>query len=147
MPADAVVEDGVAQGIVDAIVAQGKELEKVLLETGIVTGQPHTESWQVDAEQLVRHFDRHCVIMRGHLPRYYWPKYRRGSSDQRDVTLCTCREFARHAECEHQVFVLALCARPGDPPDLENAPTVRKTGRKRKAEANLTSEEKRGRQQ
>jgi hypothetical protein len=40
MSADAVVEDGVAQGIVDAIVAQGKELEKVLLETGIVTGRP-----------------------------------------------------------------------------------------------------------
>jgi hypothetical protein len=40
-----------------------------------------------------------------------------------------------------------LCAQPGDSPDLENAPTVRKTGRKRKAEANLTSEKKRGRQQ
>ena len=81
---------------------------------------------------LKKHFHTHCVVMTGHLPFAYWPKYKRLTGERKAVTFCTCGCFGQHVECEHQYFALALTAGPGELPDLANAPFVSKRGRKRK---------------
>ena len=122
-----------ATHVVDAITSEGVALERVLMEAGVVTGDAWSEAWSLDTKVLRRLFHDLCVVMKGHLPGEYWPKYRKASQEPREITLCTCPEFAQHAECEHQVFVLGMLARPGESPNLANTPLVRKKGRKRKA--------------
>ena len=104
-------------------------LEARLLATGIISEEKCSDTLHVDHKSLGRRVDDHCVVMTGHLPAEYWPKYRRRTSEPRAVTLCTCGEFSAHAECEHQLFVLAQEDGPGAP-RLSDAPTKKKLGRK-----------------
>jgi hypothetical protein len=132
MPAKAVISKPDADCVVSMITSEGPALEKILVKAGIVLGEPWTDTWSVDFN-VARHFFKDlCVVITGHLPGQYWPKYRKLTRERRDTTLCTCAEYVQHAECEHQVFVLGLLASPGEAPDLESTPTIRKKGRKRK---------------
>ena len=131
MPASAVVSEEDATHIVELLISEGPRLEKLLVDTGIVSGDPGTPEWQVNLEALTHLLHNHCVVMEGHLPTAYWPRYRRATGELRQTIVCTCLEFCQHAECEHQVFVLGLRGGAGAPV-LADAPLVRKKGRKRK---------------
>ena len=104
MPADAKVSPEDAAVIVDLLLAEGAALEKLLEKSGIVSGEKRSDAWQVNHALLTSFFVHHCVVITGHLPSEYWPKYRRSNSEPRPVSLCTCAEFGQHAECEHVVF-------------------------------------------
>ena len=117
MPADAVVDKRMAELIVDAIVYEGEKLQKTLVHLGIVKGEPYSDNWHVDLQQLTYYFWDHCVVMTGHLPTHYWPKFKRYSRSPVACTLCTCQCFGQHIECERDLVaqteyfnVFAMCA-------------------------------------
>ena len=116
------------------MIFEGQSLESLLRAQGVVTGDAWTATWHIDVDRLRALFEDHCVVIRGHLPAHYWPRYKRCSGLPIAGTLCTCQTFGQSAECEHQYFVLGMLARPGERPDLRNTPLIRPMGRKRKAD-------------
>eukprot|EP00973_Karenia_brevis_P019413 2662532-Karenia_brevis.AAC.1 len=81
MPADAVVDPGVANNIVDCIVQHGTELEKMLVKMGVVEGEAWSDRWTVNLQKLGLFFNDHCVVILGRLAHSYWPKYRRSTKE------------------------------------------------------------------
>ena len=138
LPADTIMDASTAELITDALVAEGEELQRVLYAMGVVSGAPHTAEWSISLDQFSLYCNAHCVVMVGHLPSCYWPKYKRSTQAPMHAPLCTCHVFCQCAECEHQHFVAGLVAPAGEPPDLGNCPDHRRVGRKRKADMALT---------
>lgn len=123
-PADAVVTKEVAEIVANLIASEGPALGKWLLKAGIVKDD------ELDVAQLQKYLQRYCAVLEGHLVQASWPRVHRKLKKAVPGKLCTCHEFCLHADCEHVLYVKALT---GDPTaNLQNIPTQRPRGRKRK---------------
>ena len=88
-----------ADDVVALLTSEGSELENVLLRTGIVTGSKAGKDWTVNVDKLAAHLKTHCVVMHGHFPCPYWPKFKRITGKQLDAVLCSRAGFVQHAGC------------------------------------------------
>ena len=107
-PAKQMISEAIAGHIVDLIIHEGEELAKILKNTGIISGEFHDDSIRFNLDKHKMLLCGHCAVMTGHLPQNYWPRIHRRLDEESTTMLCTCPEFALHAECEHQVFVMSL---------------------------------------
>ena len=80
----------------------------------------------LNRKALKTYFVDHVVVCEGHCVNAYWPRGRHGDHVYK---VCTCVNYALHAECEHVKYACALC---GGPPDLNSVPETKPRGRKRK---------------
>ena len=130
-PADAEIEPKMAESLVRMIATEGKGLEGALQDCQVVTKTD--DKLSLDQEKLAYFFNKHAVVMKGHLPNATWPRQRRRLCVPVDALLCTCVPFQLHAECEHVLFVKGLA---NDPivAKFKNTPINRPRGRKRKAD-------------
>ena len=138
MPADAHVSSDFVHTLANLVGSEGEQLEVVFTSSGIIRGTKHVGNWYVDLDRIHDFLSRHCAAMVGHLPRTYWPRFRKSSLQPDPTFLCTCKWFVQHAACEHVYFVAAIRGEGpstfiSHPPALGTTPQVRKTGRKRKA--------------
>ena len=83
----------------------------------------------MDVTELELYFVHHAAVLEGHLPQAAWPRFRRSTGLAVPTRVCTCLQFALHADCEHNSFVAAL---HGALP-LDGIPKHAPRGRKRKA--------------
>lgn len=125
-PAEAKISPSLAQNMVDLITNEGNALEATLLQTTIVEGELSDGTWSVNIDRVEDYLCRHCVVMCGHLPKAYWPRYRKGSKISEDFLLCTCKWFIQHACCEHVYFVATLRGQKPHP-SMDRAPNLEDT--------------------
>ena len=130
LPAQATVTKETAQTVVGLIAKDGAALKDQLLKAGILKLENGLESLDLPALQF--YLNKHCCVMKGHLPDSCWPRLRRKLQTAFPSIVCTCLEFMLHGDCEHVVFIKAVEGEGNI--DLRNIPVVRTPGRKRKAD-------------
>ncbi|CAK9008734.1 unnamed protein product [Durusdinium trenchii] len=124
--AEAIVLPDVAETVANLIAAEGTQLEKWLAKGGIV------REGRLELGALQKYMHRYCAVLEGHLVQVSWPRSHRKLKKAVPGKLCTCREFLLHADCEHVLFIKAL---QNDPTaSMQNIPTLRPRGRKRKGQ-------------
>ena len=128
-PAEAPIDQAFAASLVQLICSEGPALEKALQACQIVTKEDGR--LQLDQDRLALYFEKHAVVMKGHLPNSTWPRQRRKLETPVDALLCTCVPFVLRAECEHVLFVKALTRDP-IVEKFKEIPVHRPKGRKRK---------------
>ena len=142
--ASAVVTKDTADIIAGLICTEGDNLAKWLSKAGISTQGETPDGSHINIDKLEHFLSVHCAVISGHLADQCWPRARRKLKQPIPGKLCTCVEFLMHADCEHIVFVKALCGQLEA--NLNEIPTVSKKGRKRKGDAAPKPKAKRRRQ-
>ena len=107
--AETSVDRGEAERIVQLIMSEGNDLTAKLKDAGVVSGGPDEDKCCVDAARLQHFFHDHAVVMEGQLIDSYWPRMRKGTLEPAPAIVCTCWSCLLCTECEHVVFVHALC--------------------------------------
>ena len=102
------VETATADRLVAMLYSEGAQLERHLVEAGVVEGEPYKKSWRICLEKLEWCFEKHAVVFAGRLPEQRWPRYYAHSQTQHPKILCTCSCFGQRGECEHAYFVQGL---------------------------------------
>ncbi|CAE7390174.1 unnamed protein product [Symbiodinium necroappetens] len=143
LPAQATITKETAERVVGLIAKDGAALKNQLLQAGILKSENGQESLELPALQF--YLNKHCCVMKGHLPDSCWPRLRRRLQTAFPSVVCTCLEFLLHGDCEHVAFIKALEGEGNV--DLRNIPVVRTAGRKRKADnADIAPEAKSSKQ-
>eukprot|EP00439_Symbiodinium_sp_Y106_P061628 s794_g9.t1 len=75
----------------------GADLTDLLVSSGILEVQEGGH-YVLNRKVLKRYFVDHVVVCEGHCVNSYWP---RGRDGEHIYKVCTCINYALHAECEH----------------------------------------------
>ena len=112
------------QNIIAGLVcSEGEVLSRFLRNAGISTTRENSQGGHFDLDKLEFYLTQHCVVIEGHLADRCWPRVRRKLQQPVPGKLCSCYEFLMHADCEHIVFIKAICGDQGF--NLSNIPQLR----------------------